>query len=349
MTSPQPSPPPRVAIAIVGAARDSLNAARLARYVVAPMAPAEVFVLWKAIHFNGTAYTPAETASLSQRAERLLRPVFANITSTDYAWLRFHAVSREACACLFPERGRVLERHFALWWGALQMVWDAINAYELRRSHHFETVVVVRADVVFHAPIRTQREVAARTFYTAVDPPDAFWILPRAQARHVLQTASLMTRCAREPACCSVMTNCYEDDLMHTISWYLPCYWGAQEHMAALVPDSKVRMTVHAHQDRRHGWLGSAGVRFNKTDGSVSHVASEGELTEQETNSLAQSWPIWCMTKAKRCIWHNSTTLPITNGGVSRNRIVEPAPSAVLREGNVLRWKTHQSYTYYNR
>ena len=103
-----------------------------------------------------------------------------------------------------------------------------------------EPVVVVRADVVFHAPIRTQREVAARTFYTAVDPPDAFWILPRAQARHVLQTASLMTRCAREPACCSVMTNCYEDDLMHTISWYLPCYWGIPT-VSAVATDLQVR------------------------------------------------------------------------------------------------------------
>jgi len=193
-TAEAPSP---IAVMLVGAANDMNVSAmqRLAEFVVEPMAPAEVFVLIKAIHHNRSWYSPEDTAELRQNVQQYLRPTAASIEPADLALERFGNASNTTTDCLYPMSGtryvieserRTLQSRFAYWWGALDLAWDLVAERERTRGSVFETVVFVRPDLNFLGPIRHAADVTRGVWYSPVEPPDGFWILPRTAASRAM-------------------------------------------------------------------------------------------------------------------------------------------------------------------
>ena len=194
-----------VAVMLVGAANDMniSDMQRLAEFVVEPMAPAEVFILIKAIHHNRSWYSPEDTEQLRRNVQQYLRPTSSSIEAADLPLERFRNASNATTDCLYPMSGRqyvleserrTLQSRFAYWWGALDLAWDLVAERERTRGSVFETIVFVRPDLNFLGPIRRPEDVQRGVWYSPVEPPDGFWILPRTAASRAMKTASLMVR-----------------------------------------------------------------------------------------------------------------------------------------------------------
>ena len=208
----------------VGSANDmdDVSVRKLAEYVKAPMEPADAFVLFKGRHFNGSTYSDPEIEALRGSVDRHLRPVDSYVGKEDRPYIRFRPSAAQAVPCLYPDWMRLysggtsstgrstVEAVFAYWWGAWQMGWEMIAAHEAQAGITYETIVLVRADLDFQRPIRARSERDGAVWYTAIEPPDAFWVMPRQVAGAVLTSASRMLSCSGDAECCTRMPGCFQ-------------------------------------------------------------------------------------------------------------------------------------------
>ena len=216
---------------------------------MAPLQPADVFVLLKGRHYDGSIYSEAEVDELRHLVDNSLRPVSASIESVDLAEQRYSRQSGRVMRCLYPEWSgqyesddmrHLVEGTYAYWWGAWYLGWQMVSAHEQSANIVYETVVMARADNEYLAPVRSRRDVDPHVWYSAWEPPDAFWIMPRIVAHRVLATAENAIECSGLDDCCSRMAACKQ------ISWYNPCYWSRHFHLTIHIDEQAIfRVRTH--------------------------------------------------------------------------------------------------------
>lgn len=255
---------PAAAFALVGPAAP-VTAASLARYkafVVDAFGAerSEVFVLLKALDMAPTSADAVRRAVVATLAPRAF-----SMNATDLAFERFRGDRAAIGDFLWPPAFRVYdtsggrrqtEDRVAYWWGALLMVEEMIAAAEAARGR-FDAVVVARSDLFFEAPIRHVSRADPRYWYSAPDPPDAFWILSRAVAEKALTTVAAAAACGA-PGCDAALCAAADASAFRLFSWYIPCLWTAR------LWDTGLRLV--ADPDVRASWLhSSTGARRNVT------------------------------------------------------------------------------------
>jgi UDP-sugar transporter A1/2/3 len=244
-----PRAPPRAAILLVGAAND-MNASTLANFaekVVAPLQPADVFVLLKGRHFDGSTYSQTEVHELRRLVRHHLRPTSSSIEREDLALQRYLPQSRRAVDCIYPEwsnqyqDSELVTGIYSYWWGAWYLGWQLISAHEQRMDIEYETVVMARADLEYVTPVRNRStDIDPQVWYSTWEPPDAFWIMPRRVARMVLSTVENTYECALMDDCCNRMAACKQ------VSWYVPCFWSRHFGLTIEI-DTITSFRLHTH------------------------------------------------------------------------------------------------------
>ena len=230
---------PRTAFALVGPAthvtRESLE--RYRRFVVDAFGGVgETFVLLKALDAEGRPWAHDAVATLRRDVAQTLKPVVADVNASDAAFARFQGSRAAIAARLWPDdalmyrgRGRrQTEDRIAYWWGALDLAWRAVAAREAVASKRFDFVVVARSDLLFHGPLRHVSTADPRYWYSAPDPPDAFWIFARDVAAEVLPTVSRLERCGGGNSTCDDFCDAAAGFVFLMFSWFLPCFWTAR-------------------------------------------------------------------------------------------------------------------------
>ena len=231
----------RTAFALVGSATHVTpeTLGRYRRFVVDAFGtPSETFVLLKAIDAAGAPMSAARVAEVRRSVAEALAPVASDVNSSDVAFAKFQSVRAAIAARLWPALAgmysgharRKTEDRIAYWWGALDLAWAMIAARERAAGARFDYVVTTRADLAFEAPIRDASRVDPRYWYSAPDPPDAFWISSRDVAARAMTTASAAARCLGGAGAddCERDAVCDLADrfVFKMFSWYVPCLWA---------------------------------------------------------------------------------------------------------------------------
>ena len=227
------------AFILVGALREPLSINVLQRYrsfVVDAVGGGNgiSFVNLKLLHAGAAA------DSLQKDVERILSPAVMKILSSDEAALRWGNMSMQMADCLWPPKfghylredsRRLLKARLARWWGALQMAHDMVATHEREHGVAFRRVVMTRADINFLAPVKLPRGggggdggSSESTWFSASNPPDAFWVMPRRVAEHALQSAKSAADCTG-----SMHSHAHAPDARPFLfSWFIPCFWTRQ-------------------------------------------------------------------------------------------------------------------------
>ena len=199
------------AFILVGALREPLTTDVLQRYHTFVVDAVGVgsgisFVNLKLLH----AGAKLAVDSLQKDVESILSPAAAQISTIDEAALRWGNMSSSMADCLWPPAfghylrdasRRLLKGRLAGWWGALQMAHDMVATHEREHGFSFLRVVMTRADLDFLAPVQLPPASSAggvlesSTWFSASNPPDGFWIMPRRVAEHALQSAKSAAEC----------------------------------------------------------------------------------------------------------------------------------------------------------
>lgn len=258
------------------------------------MEPADAFVLVKGRHFNGSTYSQDEISVLRSNLDLHLRPVASFVDTADSADTRFRPSAKAAMDCLYPNwmglytddrRRHMAENTFSYWWGAWQIGWEMIFANELESRISYETVLLVRADLDFQMPIAPRDQRDLTLWYTAIEPPDAFWVMPRRVAAGVLTSASRMVSCSGDAGCCALMPGCF------SISWVNVCNW-ADRLGVPVVQDDSCDYTVRTHGNGLRHSLTHYGESISCSPWDVGDYQPwlERENGREECNN-AESWP----------------------------------------------------------
>lgn len=101
----------------------------------------EVFVMLKARHWNGDAYSEAESDALSAAIARLLKPAVSTVSRSDQATLRFRNQAKTIVRCLEMAgygwvrywRKPLAINRVTYWWGAMAIAWEVVEAHEHER------------------------------------------------------------------------------------------------------------------------------------------------------------------------------------------------------------------------
>ena len=169
-----------------------------------------------------------------------------------------------ATACLTGGR-RPPDLRIPRWWGAMELGAQMINEYEQSASVRFETVVLVRPDLVFDAPIGRWKLYAgctSSTWYTAVEPPDAFWIMPRRVATHALKTLKHgLEHCLpKYDGTRATIPKAFSE---FRFSWYIPCFWTLEQWGRGVrLRFSNIPSSLHLLDGRHFGYTLRDGVQF---------------------------------------------------------------------------------------
>ena len=225
------------AFILVGALREPLSVGVLQRYrnfVVDAVGGGSgiSFVILKLLHSGaGLAID-----SLEQDIESILSPAAMQISSIDEAALHWGNMSTNMADCLWPPRfghylrddsRRLLKARLARWWGALQMAHELVATHERKHTTAFRRVVITRADMQFLAPVEIPRGGGSATesiWFSASNPPDAFWVMPRRVAEHALQSARTAAECIG-----AMRSHAQAPDARpYLFSWFIPCFWTRQ-------------------------------------------------------------------------------------------------------------------------
>ena len=116
----------------------------------------------------------------------------------------------------------------------LQMAHAMVLSDERARGHDYDRIVLARCDMDVWSPIAlppTPRPTTPsnskadglppppQIWYSAANPPDGFWVMPRAIARHALESASHVG------ACGSDVRHARAQGVEFLYSYFIPCYW----------------------------------------------------------------------------------------------------------------------------
>ena len=206
----------------------------------------------------------------AQLIRSVLSPAAMRVTAIDEAanlWANRSAIIAD---CLYrgsgyyqqPGARALLLRRLARWWGKLQMAHEMVATYERTRHLVFPRVVLTRPDIDFHAPVQLPAQSTPHAddelaWYSAANPPDGFWIMPRVVANHAMQTASYASHCSGTLA--SLATRGVSGPYLY--SWFIPCHWALQlwERGVRLRVLGNLNATVREHP-AASGWDDADGI-----------------------------------------------------------------------------------------
>ena len=166
-----------------------------------------ILVMIKSIHFDGTYYSDKERAALSRLITHYLNPDVKVIDPGDRALSFYQNDSDAGFSCIWPGEEKLYFKHavryrgkftraFAAFWGHLALAWDEIDSFERYKRVKFNTVIMVRAGLTLTSPLGYHHTYSPSAWYSAYDPPDSFWIMPRQVAAAALTTARSAIACA---------------------------------------------------------------------------------------------------------------------------------------------------------
>lgn len=185
--------------------------------VPAETVPSESFVVLKCTNHDGKFCTDALwNATLST-----LQPVAASLVRGDDLGPRFRDrahLLKPAFECMMGRRA--FDLRAIRWWSTMEWALDMVERRELVRKRRFQSLLTVRVNVAFAAPVGMWLPQLSKpdTWYTAVEPPDAVWLLPRWLAGYVMRTLSAFIDAAERKTC--------SNSTKYAFSWFIPCYWS---------------------------------------------------------------------------------------------------------------------------
>ena len=228
----------------------------------------------------------------SRTIHRALSPVTLRLTASDEphdAWIN---TSARIANCLWASaqyrKGHDMQAKIARWWGALQIAHDMVSQHEMAHNISYDRVMMTRCDIEFHAPstlplssISTTDHL--HTWYTASNPPDALWVMPRRVAERALQTASIAARCSDGFQLQPRSRN-------YLFSWFIPCFWTrelwAEGVRLRALGRYHINATVQLHGEKQAS-ISDLGAAPNTC--SVTHD-SPGELPSVQGYGLCSPW-----------------------------------------------------------
>ena len=159
--------------------------------------------LIKALGFDGQWLDADGVASLHAANSRLrmrgIQQVITHNSTTTH--------QTDVVACLWPTccaqaQRMAINKQASTWWGSMQRAWTLVEAWERRSGKSFEQIVFTRPDLQFHSSFGSFREYDARFWHASLDPPDAFWLLPRDVAADALTLLKMVQHCNSQTSCC---------------------------------------------------------------------------------------------------------------------------------------------------
>ena len=222
-----------VAFVLVGALYKLVSIESFAMHVIDSFAGSPHSALFTVVKLMGRLNDKEQHAALLARLSRVLNGAGEHIIMRNDTVARQYK-NNHVAACLFPgtpmhddtggQTNSSVRRLAAALWGKLHIAHARIMAYEASKGMVFDQVLYSRADMHFHAPIGPQWLYNTSAYwYTAVDPPDAFWIMDRATAAHALNTLKTVEDGWNASRC---------DPLRgYRPSWWIPCFWSVHEYL----------------------------------------------------------------------------------------------------------------------
>ena len=219
---------PSVAFVLVGATNGIRDFKQFHEFVLdvygAASTSSALFALVKPTDFDGSWYNEDAKHWLlrSLVGREGLVPGTQRILNSDEPFARHENVSAAIYHKLYAHeedyRGNAalatsVRHRIAYWWGSLAMAWDMVHEYEAQRHRHFDQVIVARADLQYIRAIGPWPCYSNSTWYTSIDPPDAFWLMPRHSAARALPTIREVEREEAPPT-------------GWQFSWFIACSWA---------------------------------------------------------------------------------------------------------------------------
>ena len=195
--------------------------------------------------------TEGERDDIHAQLQHLMRPAAAKLLLEHEHAALFTQHSKPVACFAFPRY--VSRSAVAHWWGSMREAWKLVEDFERTSTvppgtaephmsgaqatsssadARFEYVLFARADIHFSAPIghACSRALTNLTWFTAVEPPDAMWLLPRWVARYAMRTisAALNRTVAAAAGGAPTDVRCVEPPMALNglgYSWFPACYW----------------------------------------------------------------------------------------------------------------------------
>ena len=194
--------------------------------VPAETGPSESFAVLKCTDHDGKLCTDAAEGTLWNATLSTLQPVAASLVRGDDLGPRFRNTThllKPALECMMGVGVHRKPFDAAIrMWSTMEWAMDMVERRELVRKRQFQSLLTVRVNVAFATPVGMWLPQLAEpnTWYTAVEPPDAVWLLPRWLAGYAMRTLSGFVDAAARKAC--------RKPTEYAMSWFIPCYWSTR-------------------------------------------------------------------------------------------------------------------------
>lgn len=242
---------PSVAFALCGSSNGLASFESFVEHVVRPYggAPTSAFFsVLKAMSYDGRFLGDDVAAVMRSNLEQFGLPGTRVVLSQDRPARLF--ADNKVVECAFAQQYRsdhadTVRRGIARWWGTLTTAWDLIASWERNHQSRFDQVLMARADLQYQSTFGPHSLYdTSVAWYTAVDPPNAFWLLERDVAAQALTTIRVVDDCARSVAASRCCANFTLEGVV--ASFYVPCLW-ARTLQVRLAPVPELRATFAKH------------------------------------------------------------------------------------------------------